>query len=336
MSKPQVFVARRIPENGLEILAEGCSVILHEGNLPPTREELLDGVAGCHGILSLLSDRIDAEVCDAAGGQLRVVSNFAVGYNNIDVAEMKRRNIAVGNTPDVLTDATADIAVALLLSVARRLSEGSRDVRGGRWRTWEPLGWIGLDLVGSLSAASGTAAATPKTLGIVGMGRIGQAVARRLQGGWGMRVLYTSRQPKPSVDAELKARHVELDVLLAESDFISLHVPLNATTNHLIGQRELGLMKPQAILINTARGEVVDQSALVEALRAGRIFGAGLDVCTPEPISTDNPLLELPNCLLVPHIGSATQAARNAMAERAARNVVAGVRGEPLPFPVSA
>ncbi len=330
MNKPIVFVARRIPKAGLEMLAQQCEVRLHVGEQPPTRSELLAGVRGCTGILSLLSDRIDAEVADAAGPQLRVVSNFAVGYNNIDIVEMQRRGIAVGNTPDVLTDATADIAIALLLAVARRLVEASGDARQGRWKTWEPLGWIGLDL-----APSGIdGLKRPKTLGVVGMGRIGETVARRLHGGWGMRVLYTSRTAKPEIDQALSATRVELDALLSESDFVSLHVPLSNETRHLIGGRELELMKTEAILINTARGEIVDQAALVSALRAKTILGAGLDVCTPEPLPVEDALFALDNCVVLPHIGSATLAARTAMAQRSASNILAAVQGQALPFGV--
>lgn len=321
MTKPLIYVARKIPEVGLELLRQQTQLRLHEGNMPPTREELLRGIAGCVGILSLLSDRIDSEVFDAAGSDLKVVSNFAVGTNNIDIAEAERRGIAVGNTPDVLTDATADIAVSLLLAVARRMKQGARDVKGGQWKTWEPRGWIGLDLAG-------------KTLGIVGMGRIGEAVARRLWGGWQLKIVYTARQPKLELDSRWGARHVELPELLATSDFVSLHVPLTPETHHLIDARALSLMKPTSVLINTARGEVIEQDALVEALRGGRLFGAGLDVCTPEPLPLDSPLLQLDNCLILPHIGSATVDARNAMAERAASNLLAGIHGEPLPFPV--
>ncbi len=321
MPRPVVFIARRIPEVAFQLIAEHASVRLHEGALPPTQAELLAGVEGCAGVLSLLSDRMDATVFDAAGPGLKVVSNFAVGYNNIDIAEARRRGIAVGNTPGVLTEATADIAVALLLAAARRLPEGWQAVQSLEWKTWEPLGWMGLDLAG-------------KTLGIVGLGRIGAAVAQRLQGGWGMKVLYDARSTKPEFDQKFGARHVPLNELLRESDFISLHVPLTDVTRRLIGTSEFKLMKQTAILINTARGEVLDQVALYEALRTQRIFAAGLDVCEPEPLPADSPLRELPNCLIVPHIGSATITARNAMAERSARNLVAGVLGEPLPFPV--
>jgi lactate dehydrogenase-like 2-hydroxyacid dehydrogenase len=320
-SKPTVFVARRIPDAGLCTIEKAAEVRLHDKPLPPTRSELLAGVQGCAGILSLLSDRIDAEVFDAAGDALKVVSNFAVGFNNIDIAEAARRGIAVGNTPDVLTDATADIAVALLLAAARRLREGWEDVAAGRWKTWEPLGWIGADLRG-------------KTLGIVGMGRIGQAVAARLVRGWDMRLLYTSRAPKASIDSELNGRHVSLEQVLRESDFVSVHVALSQQTRHLIGADALRLMKPTSVLVNTARGEVIDQPALIAALRTRQIFAAGLDVCDPEPLPTDNELLQLRNCIVLPHIGSATVEARNAMAERAARNLIAGLEGQPLPFAV--
>ncbi|MEZ6135433.1 MAG: D-glycerate dehydrogenase [Pirellulaceae bacterium] len=323
MTRPKVYVARRIPEVGLKILSEAADVQLFSGELPPTRDELLSGVAGCSGILSLLSDRLDGEVFEAAGKQLRVVSNFAVGYNNIDVAEALRRGIAVGNTPDVLTDATADVAVGLLLAAARRFGEAARAVKERAWKTWEPMGWIGLDLRG-------------KTLGIVGMGRIGEAVARRLHGGWGMRVLYTARSTKQSVEAELSARRCELDELLQHSDFVSLHVPLCAATTNLIGEPQFAHMKSTAVLVNTARGEIVDQSALEIALREGQIFAAGLDVCVPEPLLAESPLRKLDNCFILPHIGSATVVARNAMATRAAQNIVAGLRGDKLPFPVSA
>lgn len=321
MPRPVVFVARRIPEIAFQLISEHAEVRLHEGSLPPTRAELCAGVKGCAGVLSLLSDRMDAEVFDAAGPQLKVVSNFAVGYNNIDITEARKRGILVGNTPGVLTEATADIAVALLLAAARRLPEGWQAVKQLEWKTWEPLGWMGLDLAG-------------KTLGIVGLGRIGSAVAQRLQGGWGMKVLYTARSPKPDFDQKFGARHVRLEELLRESDFISLHVPLNDQTRKLIGSPEFALMKRTAILINTARGEVLDQVALHEALSTQKIFAAGLDVCEPEPLPDDSPLRELPNCLIVPHIGSATITARNAMAERSARNLVAGVLGQPLPYAV--
>lgn len=326
MNRPAVYIARPIPDVATELLAPQAEIRQHTGKMPPTREELLSLVTGCSGILSLLSDRIDAEVCEAAGPTLKVVSNFAVGYNNIDVPELKSRGIAVGNTPDVLTDATADIAVSLLLSAARMAGKASSDAKRGDWQTWEPMGWLGLEL--------GTPAA-PKTLGIVGMGRIGKAVAERMHGGWGMKVLYTSRSRKPDVESELEAQHASMEQLLAESDFVSLHTPLNEETKHLIDAAALQAMKKTAVLVNTARGEIVDQDALVDALRGGQIFAAGLDVCTPEPLPVEHPLFNLPNCVLLPHIGSATFRARAAMAERAAKNILAGLQSAPLPYPVS-
>ncbi len=321
MTRPVVFLARRIPSIGIKTLASVAEVRMHDGGLPPTRAELLHGVIGCSGILSMLDDRIDCQVMDAAGDQLRVISNFAVGTNNIDRAEAKRRGIAVGNTPDVLTGATADIAVGLLLAAARQFRSAMRAAEDGSWRTWEPLGWLGYELEG-------------KTVGIVGFGRIGLAVAKRLYGGWGMRVLYTSRHSREASLDGIVAERVSLDRLMAESDFVSLHVPLTEETRHLISRPQLECMQPHAVLVNTSRGEVVDQLALIEALRAKRIFAAGLDVCTPEPLPTEHALHSLPNCLLLPHIGSATLEARNAMALRAATNILQGVQGKPLPFPV--
>lgn len=320
-NRPKVFVARQLPQITLDLIRHVADPLVHMGSLPPSRTELLAGAQGCEGILSLLSDRIDAEVMDAAGPQLKVISNFAVGVNNIDIAEANRRGILVGNTPDVLTDATADIAVALILAASRNFRTAMQATGDGNWRTWEPLGWIGQDLA-------------RKTLGIVGMGRIGQAVARRMHGGWNMRILYTSRSDKSDLDSALGARRTSLEELLGQCDFISLHVPLSDETRHLISHKQLGLMKSTAVLVNTARGEIIDQDALVEALQQNRIFAAGLDVCTPEPLPLDHPLHRLPNCVLLPHIGSATREARDSMARRAAENLIAGLAGNRLPFPV--
>lgn len=317
-SRPRVFVSRRIPEIGLKAIAAVCEVDVWTGPLPPPPEILRERVQDCDGLVSLLTDRVDAALLDAAP-RLKVVSNFAVGVNNIDVAACTARGVRVGNTPGVLTEATADIAVALLLAAARRMKESAADAQAGRWQTWEPLGWLGQDLVG-------------RTVGIVGMGRIGYATARRLHHGWGMRVLYTKRGgPYPLADQELGAERVELDVLLAESDFVSVHVDLNPTTRHLFGSEQFRRMKPTAVFVNTSRGPVVDQAALAAALRNGTIFAAGLDVTDPEPLPPDHELYELPNCLIVPHIASATVATRNAMARMCADNLLAGLRGEPLP-----
>jgi lactate dehydrogenase-like 2-hydroxyacid dehydrogenase len=319
--RPRVFVTRRIPQAGLNALAAVADVDLWEDELPPPREMLLEHVRGVDGLLSLLTDRVDAELLDAAGPSLRVVSNYAVGYDNIDVAACRERGVAVGNTPGVLTETTADLAFALLMAVARRLPEGYDFVREDRWQTWGPLLLLGKDIHGA-------------TLGIVGFGRIGRELARRAQG-FGMRTLYYSRtQAPPEVEAQLGATFTPFETLLAESDFVSLHTALTEQTRHLIDAPALARMKPGAILINTSRGGVVDQAALAEALRSGRLFGAGLDVTDPEPMRAQDPLLALPNCLVVPHVASASERTRERMAHKAAANLVAGLGGTPLPDPV--
>jgi glyoxylate reductase len=321
-ARPRVFVARRIPDAGLAPIGEACSVDVWEDELPPPRDELLRRVVGCDGVLTLLTDRVDDELLDAAGPSLRVVSNYAVGFDNVDVPACTRRGIPVGNTPGALTETTADLAWALLMAAGRRVAEGDRYVRAGRWRTWGPQLLLGGDVHGA-------------TLGIVGFGRIGQAVARRATG-FGMTVLYWSRtRAEPGVEGELGATFVELDELLARSDFVSLHVSLNDETRHLIDAAALARMKSSAVLVNTARGPVVDQAALAEALREGTIAAAGLDVTDPEPMAPDDPLLQLDNCLVVPHIASASHATRGKMAEMAAANLLAGLRGERLPNPVN-
>ena len=318
---PRVFVARIIPDEGLDKVRAGSDADVWEDDLPPPRDELLRRVAGCDGVLTLLTDRVDDEFLDAAGPGLRVVSNYAVGFDNIDVAACARRGVAVGNTPGVLTETTADLAWALLMAAARRLPEGDRYVRAGRWKTWGPLLLLGPDVHGA-------------TIGIVGFGRIGQAVARRAQG-FGMEILYHDVQPVPEeVTMPLGATYLPLEALLPRSDFVSLHVNLSELTRHLINATTLGLMKPTAILVNTSRGPVVDQLALADALRDGTIAAAGLDVTDPEPISMDDPLVALDNCLIVPHIASASRATRGRMAAMAAANLLAGVRGQPLPTPV--
>ncbi len=313
---PRVLVTRRLPGEALSRLENIADVDIHDGDLPLDRDELKARVAGCHGILSLLSDRIDASVMDAAGKNLRVVSNYAVGVNNIDLAAAQSRGVAVGNTPDVLTDATADTAVLLLLAAGRRAVEAVDRVRDGTWKTWEPSKYLGVEPAG-------------RTLGIVGMGRIGLATARRMVGGWGMKLLYTSRQSKPEADA-IGGRQVSLNELLAGSDFVSLHVPLTDQTRGMIGRDQFAAMRPTAVLINTARGEVIDQPALAEALRNREIFAAGLDVTTPEPLPPGDPLLASPGITILPHIGSATFTARHAMADIAVDNLIAGLNGRPL------
>ena len=312
-----VFVTRRIPEAGLGRVREACRVRLWEGELPPPKEVILQEVADCDGLLCLLTDPIDAEVI-AAGKRLRVISQFAVGVDNIDLEAATARGIPVGHTPGVLTEATADMAFALLMAAARRIPEGIEYVRAGRWRTWEPMGLLGADVWGA-------------TLGIVGLGRIGTAVARRARG-FGMRVLYYDRAPRPELEAELGVEYAPLEELLAQADFVSLHCPLTPQTRHLIDGAALRRMKPTAVLTNTARGPVVDTDALLTALREGWIRAAALDVTDPEPLPPDHPLLALSNCIVLPHIASATISARDRMAEMAAENLLAGLRGERLPY----
>jgi len=312
--KPKVYVTRKVPEEGMIMLQGECEIEVWQGDLPVPRDVLLDKVSDIDGLYSLLTDRVDEELLEIAP-RLRVVSNMAVGYDNIDVAACTARGIPVGNTPGVLTDTTADFAWTLLMSAARRVVEGVEYVRAGRWKTWGPMLLMGPDVNGA-------------TLGIVGIGRIGQAMARRA-GGFDMRILYYD----PYVpDAGIEdAVSVDLDTLLAESDFVTLHVPLTDSTYHLISRDELRKMKPTSILINTARGGVVDPDALYEALRDGQITRAALDVTEPEPIPTDHPLLTLANCIVVPHIASASIATRTKMATMAAENLLAGLRGDPLP-----
>ncbi|MCS7017150.1 MAG: D-glycerate dehydrogenase [Gemmatales bacterium] len=316
MPKPRVFVTRRIPDAGLNKLRDVCELEIWPEPLPPPYEVLVGKVRDCDGLLSLLTDRIDAALMDAAP-KLKVISNYAVGYNNIDVAAATARGICVGNTPGVLTDATADLAFCLLIAAARRLVEGYLYTLSGQWKTWEPMGHLGQDLVG-------------RTLGVVGMGRIGFALAKRCRFGWDMRILYHDVRPNEQAERELGARRVDLDTLLAEADFVSVHTDLNETTRGMFNLERFKKMKPTAVFVNTARGPIVDERALAEALQKGYIFAAGLDVTDPEPPLPDNPLLKLPNCIIAPHIASATFATRNAMAEIAADNLLAGLRGEPL------
>jgi lactate dehydrogenase-like 2-hydroxyacid dehydrogenase len=322
MSRPRVFVGRRIPDDGLEPIVAGTDAVVWPDELPPPREELLRAVAGCDGVLTLLTDRVDDEFLDSAGPQLKVVSNYAVGFDNVDVPACTARGIPVGNTPGVLTETTADLAWALLMAAARRLPEGDRYVRAGRWQTWGPMLLLGPDVHGG-------------TLGIVGFGRIGQAVARRATG-FGMTILYHDVQ-RATADAEeaVGASFVPLPELLERSDFVSLHVNLTDDTRGLISTDALRRMKATAVLVNTSRGPVVDPRALHLALRDGEIFAAALDVTDPEPIPPDDPLLSLENCLVVPHIASDSRATRRKMAEMAAANLLAGVRGERLPTPVN-
>ncbi len=316
MSKPKVFVTRAIPQAGIDMLQEVAEVDVWGGQLPPDKSVIIEKVQDCAGLLSLLTDTIDAEVI-AAGKKLKVISNYAVGYNNIDVAAATASGIAVGNTPGVLTDTTADMAWALLMAVARRIVEGDKYVRAGRWLTWEPQLFLGADVHHA-------------TLGIIGLGRIGQAVARRARG-FDMRVLYYDVVRNEDAEAGTGVKFAELDELLRESDFVSLHCPLTETTRHLIGAHEFELMGPESYLINTSRGAVVDETALVTALTEEKIAGAALDVTDTEPILNDSPLLKLENVVICPHIASASRQTRTKMATMAAENLIAGLDDKPLP-----
>jgi glyoxylate reductase len=305
------FVSRQLPGQALERLADEHEVEVWPGQLPPPHEELLERARSADGLLSMLSDRIDAELI-AAAPKLRAIANYAVGYDNIDLAAAAARQIPVGNTPDVLTDATADLAFALLMAAARKLVEADAAVREGDWQTWEPERYLGADVHGA-------------TIGIIGFGRIGRAVSERAEG-FGMRVLRTTGDSLPE----------ELENLFEASDFVSVHAPLTPETHHLIDAHALGRMKPSAILINTARGELVDQPALTRALTDGLIAGAALDVTTPEPLPAEDPLLQAPNLIVTPHIGSATKTTRERMADLAVDNLLAGLDGRPMPHQVSA
>lgn len=322
MSKPKVFVTRRILEAGLRIVLEHCNAFVWPEELPPSRQELLDNIRGIDGLLCLLTDPIDGEVMDAAGENLKVISNHAVGVDNIDVSAATQRGIPVGNTPDILTDTTADFAFGLLIAAARRIVEGHRCVQAGGWKTWAPDFMLGMDIYGA-------------TLGIVGFGRIGKALARRARG-FDMRILYYDPSSDKELSAELSAaRPVNLETLLHESDFVSIHTPLTRDTYHLFNETTFQKMKAGAILINTARGAIVDPSALYRALKSKHIAAAAIDVTDPEPLPMDSPLLELDNLIITPHIASASSATRAKMATMAAENLIAGVAGRRLPYCVN-
>lgn len=301
-----VHVTRQLPGDALQRVTDaGHTLVVRREIMPPEPAELRRIVADADGLITTLSDRVNTEVLDAAP-RLKVIANYAVGSDNIDVQAALRRDIAVGVTPDVLTDATADLALALILGVARHLPAAALDVREGRWKTWDPGVHLGLELRGA-------------NLLVIGAGRIGRAVGERAAA-FGMTVTYAGRND-------------ELAALLPDADVVSLHVPLSLETRKLIGAEQLAAMKPGAILVNTARGGLVDQDALVDALERGHLGGAGLDVTTPEPLPQYDPLLELPNVLVLPHIGSATVAARHRMTELAVGNVLAALAGDPLPHP---
>jgi len=320
MSKPKVFVTRIIPDKGLDLVKEFCEADVWDGELPPPREKILKHVQGMDGLLSLLTDKVDGKVMDAAGAQLKVISNYAVGFDNIDIPAATARGIPIGNTPDVLTNATADFSFALMMSTGRRVLKGDRYVRDGKWKTWGPMLLLGNEIFGA-------------TLGLVGFGRIGKAMAKRAAG-FNMRVIYYDPSEQEQ-ETDLNATPVDFETLLRESDFISLHTPLTPDTRHLIDAEALSRMKRSAVLVNTARGPVVDMDALYEALKEKRIFAAGLDVTDPEPLPANHPLLTLDNLVIAPHIASASITARSNMAFLAAKNLIAGLKGERLPHCVN-
>lgn len=317
MTLPKVFVTRRLPDAGLDFLQNRASIEIWTKRQPPPYEVLQEKIPHIDGLLCLLTDRIDKNLIEL-GTSLKVISQMAVGYDNIDVAAATARSIPIGNTPGVLTDATADLTWALLMSAARKIVEAERFVREGRWQTWEPMLLLGADVAGA-------------TLGIVGFGRIGQAVARRAKG-FDMRVLYWNRHRcEVALERELGVEYVSFEQLLEESDFVSIHAALSQETYYLFDRPQLDRMKPSAILINTARGAIVNPEALYDALKTGKIAGAALDVTEPEPILPDSPLLSLSNLIIVPHIGSASIKTRSQMALMAAQNLMAGLQGERLP-----
>lgn len=317
MSKYRVFVSRKIPETALDRLQERFEVDVWPGEQPPPKTILLEKVKTIDGLLPLLTDPIDSEVL-SVGKNLRVVCQMAVGYDNIDVAEATRRGIYVTNTPEVLTETTADYSFALLMATARRITEADKWVRAGHWKvSWGPMMFLGDDIHG-------------KTLGIIGLGRIGTEVARRATG-FGMKVIYYDQVRKSELEQTLGLQYTEFESLLQEADFVSLHVPLTKETHHLIGENEFNLMKKTAYLINTSRGPVIDEEALYRGLSEGIIAGAGLDVFVEEPISKDNPLLILENVTLSPHIASASIETRTKMAEMAVINMIEFFEGHTPP-----
>jgi glyoxylate reductase len=320
-SKPKVFITRRFPQAALDIVAAACDYTMWESDeVPAPRDMLLREAAEADGLLTLTSDRIDADLL-AAAPRLRVVANTAVGYDNVDVAAMTARGVLLTNTPGVLTETTADLAWALLMSAARRVVEGHKLIDADAWRSWSLMFMVGQDVAGA-------------TLGVVGAGRIGAAILRRGRG-FDMALRYHNRRPNAELEQATGARYQPLDELLREADFVVVTVPLNAETRGMFGAREFALMKPTSVFVNVARGPVVDEAALYDALRVGRPWAAGLDVFDNEPIRADHPLLSLPNLVATPHVGSGTTRTRVLMATTAAHNLVAALTGQPVPNPVN-
>jgi glyoxylate reductase len=319
---PKIFITRKIPETGINLLKEkGYDVEISDfdGILP--REQLFQRIKGADAILSLLTDKVNADFFEAAGPQLKIVANYAVGYDNIDVAEAKKRNIAVTNTPDVLTESVAEHAIGLMFAAARRIVESDKFMRQGKYQGWAPELLLGHDIAG-------------KTLGLVGLGRIGSTVAKRMKQGFGAKVMYFDVNRNETLEKNLGLEYAELEAVLKQADFISIHVPLLPTTKHLIGEAQFKTMKPTAYLVNTSRGPVIDEKALVEALKNKIIAGAGLDVFEEEPKMAPG-LTELENVVLTPHTASATEETRNAMSELAAKNIIEVLEGREAITPIN-
>jgi glyoxylate reductase len=321
MIRPKAYIARRLPQPAIDIVAAACDYTIWDSeDQAVPREVLLRECAAVDGVLTILSDRIDAEFLDAAA-RCRVVSNMAVGYDNVDLPLLTQRGVLLTNTPGVLNETTADLTWALLMAAGRRIVEGQKLIEAGKWSSWSPMFMVGQDIFGA-------------TLGIVGAGRIGSAVARRAAG-FDMRILYHNRRPAPELESQTGAEYRALDDLLRESDYIVVLVPLTSATRGMFGTREFALMKPTAVFVNAARGPIVKELELAEALKQGRPWAAGLDVFEQEPIGPGHPLLGLPNVVAVPHIGSATVATRTRMATTAATNLVAALTRQPVPNPVN-
>jgi glyoxylate reductase len=318
--QPLVLITHPIPEDWIRDLTLSCEVVIGPEDGRGIHPTIKNFLPQARGILSLLDDPITSEIISEAK-QLQVISNMAVGTDNIDISTCTQRGIPVGNTPGVLTDGTADLTLALLLAAARKLIPSSRDAREGHWASWDPAGWLGMDISG-------------KTVGVFGAGKIGSAVAHRLAA-FNAKIIFTNRRPKPDLVQELNAEQVELDQLLTQSDFLCLHLPLTAETEGIIDRPALQKMKETAILVNAARGPVVETEALVEALKKGWIRAAGLDVTDPEPLPPDHILYSMENCLITPHVGSATSGTRSTMASLAAQNILAGLMGKRLPHCVN-
>lgn len=317
----KVFVTRQIPESGIKLLNEAdleVEVSGVDGVLP--REQLLEKVKGVDAILSLLTDKMNAEILDAAGPQLKIVANYAVGYDNIDVKALIEKGVIVTNTPGVLTESVAEHTIALIFALAHRIVESDQYMRDGKYVGWAPLLFLGNDIVG-------------KTLGLVGMGRIGGEVAKRLSDGFGIKILYYDRARSEDLEKQYKMEYADLETLLKNSDFVSIHLPLTPETKHTIGAPQLAMMKKTAYLINTARGSIIDEKALVEALKNGTIRGAALDVYEEEPKMAEG-LAQLPNTVLTPHTASATEETRGAMSELAAKNIIEVLNGRSAITPV--